>query len=363
MPTEIALWRVDEAPVRVQPASIELESKLEDIIDSDPAMLGEPIMIIGRQVRTDTSKIIDLLGIDGDGAIHVLELKRDRTPRDVVAQALDYGSWVERLTNEQIRDIFEHHHASPGSPNFDQAFEARFGVNPPETLNDSHILTVIASDMDATTERIVTYLSQYGVPINVLFFTYYQDSGHSYIARTWMIDEAQPKARKLGSGSTKKETWNGIDWYVNYGEYPGGRMWADAQRYGFVAAGGAPWYSRTIRQLPQDARISVYIPKIGYVAVGTVIGSARAFKDAVLEIDGKPTPLKDLDLKGTYIHEHDAKGEEYQEWVVPVSWTKTVDQSEALSTPGLFANQNSACKLRNQFTIDAVSQYFGLSDA
>jgi hypothetical protein len=362
MPTEIALWRVDEAPLRVHPASIQLESKLEDIIESDPAMLGESLLIIGRQVKTDSGKIVDLLGIDGDGAIRVLELKRDRTPRDVVAQVLDYGSWVERLTNEQIRDLYEHHRGGHGSPNFDQAFEARFGVNPPETLNDSHQLTVIASDMDAATERIVTYLTGYGVPINVLFFTYYQDAGHKYIARTWMIDDAQVKAGNPSSGSKKRETWNGHDWYVNYGEYPGGRMWTDAQHYGFVAAGGAPWYSNTLRQLPIDARIFVYMPKTGYVGVGTVVGSAMPFKDAELDIDGKVTALKSLELAGTYVHDHDAKGEEHEEWIVPVSWMKTVDQSKALSAPGLFANQNSACKLRNQFTIDELTQYFGLAD-
>jgi hypothetical protein len=48
---------------------------------------------------------------------------------------------------------------------------------------------------------------------------------------------------------------------------------------------------------------------------------------------------------------------------VPVTWIKTVDQSKALSAPGLFANQNSACKLRKQFTIDEVTQYFSLADA
>jgi hypothetical protein len=31
-----------------------------------------------------------------EGRIHVIELKRDRTPREVVAQILDYGSWVPR---------------------------------------------------------------------------------------------------------------------------------------------------------------------------------------------------------------------------------------------------------------------------
>ena len=102
-------------------------------------------------------------------------------------------------------------------------------------------------------------------------------------------------------------------------------MWADAQRYGFVADGGVPWSSRTFRQLPQDARIFVYIPKIGYVGVGTVIRSPMPFKDAELDIDGKPMPLKDLQPTGTYVHNDDSKGEDYQEWIVPVSNRKLGD--------------------------------------
>jgi hypothetical protein len=35
-----------------------------------------------------------VLGVDVEGRIHVIELKRDRTPREVVAQILDYGSWA-----------------------------------------------------------------------------------------------------------------------------------------------------------------------------------------------------------------------------------------------------------------------------
>ena len=36
----------------------------------------------------------------------LIELKRDRTPRDVVAQALDYASWVEELQAEDIAAIY-----------------------------------------------------------------------------------------------------------------------------------------------------------------------------------------------------------------------------------------------------------------
>lgn len=62
--------------------------------------------MIGRQVLTSHGKYVDLLALDGDGAIHVLELKRDRTPRDVVAQTLDYGSWVQNLSHEDVLGFY-----------------------------------------------------------------------------------------------------------------------------------------------------------------------------------------------------------------------------------------------------------------
>lgn len=49
-----------------------------------PSLLGERLLVIGRQVKTPHGKLIDLLAMDGEGNLHVLELKRDKTPRDVV---------------------------------------------------------------------------------------------------------------------------------------------------------------------------------------------------------------------------------------------------------------------------------------
>ena len=49
-------------------------------------------MLIGRQVRTSFGGIIDLLAIAPDGSLVLIELKRDKTPREIVAQALDYAS-------------------------------------------------------------------------------------------------------------------------------------------------------------------------------------------------------------------------------------------------------------------------------
>jgi RecB family endonuclease NucS len=54
-------------------------------------------MLIGRQEDTGLGGRIDLLAIAPDGSPILIELKRDRTPREVVAQAIDYASWVEKL--------------------------------------------------------------------------------------------------------------------------------------------------------------------------------------------------------------------------------------------------------------------------
>jgi hypothetical protein len=360
MPLEIGLWRVDEGTaVRVDASGFPLESRLEDLIVSDPAILGEPLLLIGRQVPTDYGKFIDLLAVTAEGALHVLELKRDRTPRDVVAQVLDYGSWVEGLSHSQVINLFNDRHELA----FEEAFAQCFGVSPPEELNGAHKLTVIASDVDPATERIVTYLNAgFAVPVNVVFFRYFSDSGREYLARTWLLDEASTVSRpgkRLTDAS--REPWNGRDWYVSFGEFLDQRSWEDARKYGFIAAGGGVFYSRTLRSLPVGARVFVYIPQVGYVGAGITTGEACIFDDAELTVDGQQRRMSELPLAGGY-HHTAADNEETAEYVVPVDWISTRTRDHAIRQKGLFANQNSACKLRNRFTLEFLYRAFGLDE-
>ncbi|WP_437048358.1 endonuclease NucS domain-containing protein [Streptomyces sp. enrichment culture] len=366
MPLEFGLWRVDDKPVRVATRPMPLESRLEQLIEADPGILGHPLLLIGRQVLTQHGKVVDLLGMDAEGGLHVLELKRDRTPREVVAQVLDYGSWVQELTNEQIRDIYTSYARGRGlAEELDEAFAVRFGGTPPEALNSTHALTIVASEIDAATERIVTYLaSGFQVPVNVLFFRYFEDEGRSYLARTWLMDEAEAVVPSSGArGRGKQEPWNGADWYVSFGDEAGGRNWDDALRYGFVSAGGGEWFSRTLRSLPLGARVFTHIPKVGYVGVGTVSGEPQPFEDAVLSNEGENQRMSDLSLAGTYRRAGDraeSDADDRREWIVPVTWERAVPREEALWRTGFFANQNSACKLRARFTIEEVTRHFGI---
>lgn len=352
MSREIGLWRVDGPPVRVAASQLDLEATLEDLIETDPELLGEPVLLLGRQVPTSQGKFVDLLAVDAEGTLRVLELKRDRTPREVVAQTLDYGSWVQTLSHSDVIDIFEAFR--PGRA-FEEAFSERFGTPPPEEVNESHTLTIVAAEIDAATERIVNYLVDYGVPINVVFFRHFDDDGRSYVARTWLVDDERKTASKKESSRTK-EPWNNRDWYVSFGHESHKRAWEDARRYGFVSAGGGLWYTRTIRGLPVGARVSVCIPKTGYVAVGEVTGEARSADEATLTVDGSERAFRSLDLHADYHHGSDDPDD--LEYIVPVRWFDTRPVEAAVWQTGMFANQNSACKLRNRFTLERLHEAF-----
>lgn len=359
MPLEVGLWRVDgHAPVKIVSGGVPLEAQLEKMIEADPTILGTRLLLIGRQVTTDYGKFIDLLAVDEEGTLHILELKRDRTPREVVAQLLDYGSWIQRLTDQQVRDLYSAYR--PGQV-IEQAWSDTFDDNPPDELNADHRLTVVAADLDPATERIIEYLAGRNIPINVVFFRFFEDEGRSYLARSWLLDEARVAAKLASKGrSGSTEVWNEQDWYVSFGEEIGRRSWEDARTYGFVSAGGSDWFSRTIRKLPIGAQVFACIPKTGYVGIGTVTGPAAPFTEATVTIDGKEQLLSGLPIQGDYTHPPLTNGEDTLEYVVPVEWYRTRPREEAFWVKGMFANQNSACKLRNRFTLEQLTPAFGL---
>lgn len=358
MPVEIGIWRIGDKPERVRFSSLESESKLEEILEQDISILDPDLFVIGRQVPTSFGKFIDLLAIDAQGDLIVVELKRHRTPREVVAQTLDYASWVKALTYEQITSIYAEKHTGQ---RFEQAFSERFDTDPPESLNDNHRLIVVASELDSSTERIIDYLSMnFGVPINALFFRYFREGENEYLTRTWLIDpnEAEVQTSKAPAAKGGKESWNGKDFYVSLGEDQS-RNWEDCRKYGFVSADGGRWYSASLQKLTPGVRVFVCIPKNGYVGVGTVKESAVPVRDFTVDIGGAEKPILDVDLKASDMG-HDADDPDLSEYLVRVEWIKTLPTRGAIWEKGMYANQNSATKLRNKFTLDRLTERFSL---
>src|SRR3990167_8962014 len=106
MPIQHAIWKVGAKPILLQEVSLGKEQQLEDMITSDLRLLSDDWMLIGRQEDTGLGGRVDLLAIAPDGSLVLIELKLNRTPREVVAQALDYAGGVEKLRAEDIAPIY-----------------------------------------------------------------------------------------------------------------------------------------------------------------------------------------------------------------------------------------------------------------
>jgi len=194
MPTEMKLWRIDDQrPVPIPKQKLDLESRLEEWLRHDISLISTDLLVIGQQVETAYGGFIDLLALDPVGNLVILELKRDKTPRDIVAQALDYASWVQDLGHESIS---EHTNRFLKGKTLEQAFREKFHTDLPEVLNERHRMYIVASSIDSATERIVKYLSEtHDVDINIATFTYFKTEQGELLGRSLLLDETEVQTR------------------------------------------------------------------------------------------------------------------------------------------------------------------------
>ncbi len=210
MPTKLKMWQIEkDRPIPVDDtafASERRESDLERWIVEQPDLLGEDLLIISQQKAIDGVGRLDLLAVDEQGTLVVIELKRDKAPREVVAQALDYASWLDSLSEEEVRQIAE----SFLEQSLDEAFSARFPeVEIPPISPQNHRILIVAACLDDSAERIINYLVQrHGVGINAVFFNYAKLANNTEIlSRSILVPDAIVAERKRSprKGPTKDE--------------------------------------------------------------------------------------------------------------------------------------------------------------
>ena len=99
------LWYIEDGK-EVKSIVID-EKQLERLFVKNSNILDPNWLIIGEQVYTEAKKYIDLLCMEPDGDLVVVELKRDMTPREVTAQAIDYAASVSKYAYKDILDIYK----------------------------------------------------------------------------------------------------------------------------------------------------------------------------------------------------------------------------------------------------------------
>lgn len=348
MPLRMDLWNVSDGElVEIPKTKLDYEGRLEDWIVKDPSVLGTELLLVGRQISTEFGGRIDLLGIDQEGNLVILELKRDRTPREVVAQILDYASWVRQLTYAEIDTIALDYLKE----NLSTAFSEFFGEAIPENVNTNHEMLIVASELDDSSERIVGYLAdEYKVNINAIYFSVFKHTDQEILGRAWLMDPEMVQER---AETRKQAPWSGY-WFVNVGEGEH-RNWEDNAAYGYIAAGQAEKFSRPLKKLKVGDKIFAYTKGLGYTGYGEVVKEAVMVKDFFVEDKNKF--LLELPLKAPRASEN-SDSPEFSDWVVGVRWIKTVPREHAKKFTGIFANQNIVCKLREEATVGFLEKNF-----
>jgi len=211
MPTEIKVWEIEKGKIIARDntafADSHREDELEDWITQSPDILGERLLIIARQLIVPEVGRLDLLGMDENGKLVIIELKRDLGPREAVAQGLDYASWLSSASEDEIlgrANEYLQKQSDDAERDLAQAFEDTFGKSVPEWVCQNHRIVLVAAGLDASAERIVNYLARKSVDINAIFFNYTELSdGKQILVRSVLVPES---IRTVAAGGESRMT-------------------------------------------------------------------------------------------------------------------------------------------------------------
>jgi TPR repeat protein len=187
---EFAAQRNGDAPHQdVQPVVVPPVALIEEVTDAGrPAakttrgagVLGFDVMPIGREVTTASGGSIDLLALDAQANLVVLVLRRDKPPQNILAQTLEQAAWVRGLSADHIDKIIMN---SKGKA-LGQAFADHFGSPLPETVNGSHSMIILTSELDDSSDRVVRYLArEHKVPICVMYIALFKTATVEFVGR------------------------------------------------------------------------------------------------------------------------------------------------------------------------------------
>ena len=165
---------------------IELESQLESWLENSPDALvqDEIILWIGRQTSTsheNSTIYVDLLGLDAEGNLVIVELKRNRAPREVVTQLLEYAAWGNELDEEEIEAIAEEYFQTRDLRRSRDVFTDTFEVDEFPPLNRRLRLFVVAGEIPQRVLEVCRFLRSHEMDISCIEISTFQTESEEII--------------------------------------------------------------------------------------------------------------------------------------------------------------------------------------
>lgn len=180
---------------KVVPDAIDYEKYFESWLENSPALLLDAedestVIWIGRQVTATVGnggKFPDLIGIDSEGDLIIVELKKGKTPREVIAQILEYASWGATLSYNELNELSKKYYVNDetnANKELSEIYTDVFGQEliKEHIFNKKQKLYIVAENISPSTKQVATYLRNiYLLDINLLEYQVLKSNSNDYL--------------------------------------------------------------------------------------------------------------------------------------------------------------------------------------
>ena len=221
------LWKItDKGPSKVKETKFKqeklLEEHLEDWIAADPSILGEPLLVFGRQeIIPDTKDRLDLLAVDPHGSIVVIELKRGQLKDPVDMQSLRYASYVSKWRFEDFENVARNYFGKVADAefNFNEMFEsfcAESGIDDLPDLNQDQRIIIVGSAVREKLGSVALWLRDHSIDIKLIEVQAYKDGDDLFIEPATIVPMAVSRFVSVGKKGPEDHPWStdGKTWHL-----------------------------------------------------------------------------------------------------------------------------------------------------
>jgi len=182
--THESIRKLDETSFSV--AGIRERGDLQRLLRNQIDVISPDTLVISEEFGEweDSKRRIDLLGIDRDGNIVVIELKRTEDGGHMELQAVRYAAMVSTLTFDKVVDIFDAYLKRVGKQGDARASILEFLAweTADEELFAQDVRIVLASaEFSKELTSAVLWLNDHGVDIRCVRMKPYDDNGRLFV--------------------------------------------------------------------------------------------------------------------------------------------------------------------------------------
>ncbi len=199
----------------------------------------------------------DILGVDSQGYLIIIELKRGWADRTTIGQVLEYASTLSKWSYEKFNAKFKE---SKGNKkeliNEFKAFVENDEFQQDELCKKQRLF-IVAPHFDDNLIKVVTWLKTYDLPIDIAPFTLYEKDGNL------LIKVHQIEVEPISFGGS----WGG-DWFFNTNETYSPGAFMKMLKNSCIAVYGYENSEEILSRPNTGDRVFFYRNVIGIIAVG-----------------------------------------------------------------------------------------------